>query len=109
MNYENSCFNLLSKLLNFATTLPAEEGLSEVVLGSVLRLHSSLQQHLLVELPLLLLLLQMLLHAETLPVILLYVLCGVMPLDKQTHAHKAILKQYSDMICFTLQPELLLI
>lgn len=65
---------------------PTEEGLSEVVLGSIWRLHPSLQQHLLVELSLLLLLLQMLLHAETLPVILLDVLCGVRTLDN-TYAH----------------------
>lgn len=62
----------------------AEEGLSEVVLGSVLRLHPSLQQHLLVKLSLLLLLLQMLLHTETLPVILLDVICGVKALDRHT-------------------------
>lgn len=66
------------------TSSLAEEGLSEVVLGSVLRLHPSLQQHLLVKLSLLLLLLQMLLNAETLPVILLDVLCGVQTLDKHT-------------------------
>lgn len=65
--------------------MPAEEGLGEVALGSVLRFHSSLQQHLLVKLPLLLLLLQMLLHAETLPVILLDLLCGVTTLNTHTH------------------------
>lgn len=63
---------------------PAEEGLSEIVLGFILQLHPSLQQHLLVKLLLLLLLLQMLLHAEPLPVILLYVLCRVTTLDKHT-------------------------
>lgn len=63
---------------------PAEKGLCEVVLGSILRLHTSLQQHLLVKLSLLLLLLQVLPHAETLPVILLDVLCGIKALD--THA-----------------------
>lgn len=66
------------------TSSLAEEGLSEVVLGSVLRLHPSLQQHLLVKLSLLLLLLQMLLHTETLPVILLDVFCGVKTLDNHT-------------------------
>ena len=73
--------------------LPVEELLCEAVLhvaGWRVLLHPSLQQHLLIHLPLLLLLLQVLLHAETLPVIFLYVLCGVTPLDKQTHAHKAI-------------------
>ena len=69
------------------TSSPAEERLSEVVLGSILWLHPSLQQHLLVKLPLLLLLFQMLLHTETLPIKLLYVLCGVTTLDKYTHAH----------------------
>lgn len=64
---------------------PAKEGLGEVVLGSILELHPSLQQHLLVKLPLLLLLLQMLLHAKTLPVILLYVLCRASTLDKHTY------------------------
>lgn len=62
-------------------TTPAEKGLCEVLLGSILWLHPSLQQHLLIQLPLLLLLLQMLLHAETLSVILLYVLRGVATLD----------------------------
>lgn len=65
---------------------PAEKGLCEVVLGSILRLHTSLQQHLLVKLSLLLLLLQMLLHTETLPVILLDVLCGVKALDTRTQS-----------------------
>lgn len=64
---------------------PAQEGLGEVVLGSILWLHPSLQQHLLVKLSLLLLLLQMLSHAETLPVILLDVLCGVKALDKHAY------------------------
>lgn len=63
------------------TPSPAEEGFSEVVLGSILGLHSPLQQHLLVKLLLLLLLFQMLLHAEPLPVILLDVLSGVTTLD----------------------------
>lgn len=63
------------------TSSPAEEGFCEVVLGSILGLHSPLQQHLLVKLLLLLLLFQMLLHAEPLSVILLDVLSGVMTLD----------------------------
>lgn len=67
------------------TFSPAEEGLGEVILGSVLWLHPSLQQHLLVKLSLLLLLLQMLPHAETVPVILLDVLRGVKALD--VHAY----------------------
>lgn len=67
------------------TFSPAEEGLCEVILGSVLWLHPSLQQHLLVKLSLLLLLLQMLPHAETVPVILLDVLRGVKALD--VHAY----------------------
>lgn len=66
------------------TPSPAQEGLCEVVLGSVLWLHPALQQHLLVKLSLLLLLLQMLLHAETLPVILLDVFRGVKALDRHT-------------------------
>lgn len=67
-----------------ASFSPAEEGFSEVVLRSVLWLHPSLEQHLLVELLLLLLLLHMLPHAQTLPVIFLDVLCGVEVLDKHT-------------------------
>lgn len=63
---------------------PAEEGFGEVVLRSVLWLHPSLKQHLLVELLLLLLLLHVLPHAQTLPVILLDVLCGVETLGKHT-------------------------
>lgn len=63
------------------TSSPAEEGFCEVVLGSILGLHSPLQQHLLVKLLLLLLLFQMLLHAEPLSVILLDVLSGVTTLD----------------------------
>lgn len=60
---------------------PVEEGLRQVVLGSILRLHPSLQEHLLVKLLLLLLLLQVLLNPEALPVILLDVLRGVGTLD----------------------------
>lgn len=62
---------------------PVEEGLRQVVLGSILRLHPSLQEHLLVKLLLLLLLLQVLLNPEALPVILLDVLCSVEMLDTQ--------------------------
>lgn len=67
--------------------LPAEKRLGEVVLGSVLELHAALQQHLVVKLPLLLLLLQMLLHAKPLPVILLNLLCGASALDRHTINH----------------------
>lgn len=71
--------------------LPAEEGLCEIVLGTILWLHSSLQQHLLVKLLLLLLLLQMLLHPKTLPVILLNMFSGVETLHKhinKTNEHE---------------------
>ena len=57
--------------------VPVEELLREAVLhvaGRGLLLDPSLQQHLLVELPLLLLLLQVLLHTEALPVVLLVLL-----------------------------------
>lgn len=60
---------------------PVEEGFRQVVLGSILRLHPSLQKHLLVKLLLLLLLLQVLLNPEALPVVLLHVLRGVETLD----------------------------
>lgn len=75
------------RTLYVATPSPAEERLGEVVLGSILRLDASLQQHLLVQLLLLLLLFQVLLHAETLPVILLDGLCGVTALNTQTQTH----------------------
>lgn len=74
------------RILTPASVKPAEEGFGEVVLGAVLRLDSALQQHLLVELLLLLLLLHVLPHAQTLPVILLDVLCGVRALSK-THKY----------------------
>lgn len=84
-------------------------------MGCVLRLHPSFQQHLLVKLSLLLLLLQMLLYAETLPVVLLDLLCGVRTLDKHTCTQRVknkhtmrltfaedveTLKQYFDRILF---------
>ncbi len=75
-----------------AVSVPVEELLCEAVLhvaGRGLLLDPSLQQHLLVHLPLLLLLLQVLLHAKTLPIELLILLCRVtklrnmMPLRKK--------------------------
>lgn len=63
-----------------AVSVPVEELLCEAVLHAARRgllLDPTLQQHLLVHLPLLLLLLQVLLHTKTLPVELLILLCRV--------------------------------
>lgn len=82
------------------TPPPAKKCLGEVVLGSILLLHTSLQQHLLIQLSLLLLLFQMLLHPKPLPVVLLDVLCGVTALKKHSHCeiHKTTDQQ---MLCLT--------
>lgn len=65
--------------------LPVEELLCEAVLHVARRgflLDPPLQQHLLVHLPLLLLLLQVLLHAKPLPIEFLVLLCGVVELRR---------------------------
>lgn len=76
-------------------SVPVEELLSEAVLhvaGRGLLLDPSLQQHLLVNLPLLLLLLQVLLHTKTLAIILLILLRGV---TKLTIEHKSIDREWN--------------
>lgn len=70
-------------------SVPVEEGLCQAVLhvvGRGLLLDPSLQQHLLVHLPLLLLLLQVLLHAQPLAVKLLVLLCRVAELRRKTQS-----------------------
>ena len=75
-----------------AATVPVEELLGEAVLhvgcGRLL-LDPALQQHLLVQLPLLLLLLQVLLHAQPLAVELLKLLRGVAQL-RRGGSHQAV-------------------
>lgn len=75
------CVSVAAQLTQSEVSSPVEEGLRQVVLGSILRLHPSLQEHLLVKLLLLLLLLQVLLNPEALPVILLHLLRSVETLD----------------------------
>lgn len=80
--------------VSVAASVPVEELLCEAVLhvaGRGLLLDPALQQHLLVHLPLLLLLLQVLLHTETLPVELLVLLCGVAELRIE---HDTVNKKY---------------
>lgn len=72
-------------LVFLAVCLPVEELLREAVLhvaGRGLLLNPTLQQHLLVHLPLLLLLFQVLLHAKPLPVELFVLLGGVVELRR---------------------------
>lgn len=70
----------MTSWVSLVVSVPVEELLCEAVLhvaGRGLLLDPTLQQHLLVHLPLLLLLLQVLLHTKALPVELLILLCRV--------------------------------
>lgn len=79
--WQLSCSVSLTQSIQSGVSSPVEEGLRQVVLGSLLWLYPSLQEHLLVKLLLLLFLLQVLLNPEALPVILLDVLRGVETLN----------------------------
>lgn len=90
----------LSDKVCLAMTVPVEELLCEAVLhvaGRRLLLDTSLQQHLLVHLPLLLLLLQVLLHTKTLPVVF-FILLRWVPKLRITHDDKQ-RKHMENLIC----------
>lgn len=86
--------------ISLAVFILVEELLCEAVLhvaGRRLLLDASFQQHLLVQLPLLLLLLQVLLHAQTLAIELLILLCRV-PKLRDTKTAKDAFQPYVEFI-----------